>query len=662
MRKLILKCELSLGDIVMLTAAVRDLHFFYPGQFQTDVRTFFPELWEHNPFITPLADDDPEVETVPCTYRLIDRCNETPYHCLQGFVEFFNSHLKLGIHPTAFKGDIYLSAREKAWYSQVHELADRKIPFWIIANGGKYDVTVKWWQTERYQRVVDHFRGRIQFVQVGAPGLHHPRLDGVIDLRGRTDVRQLIRLVYHAQGVLCPLTSLMHLAAAVETKVRRRNRPCVVVAGGREPAHWGSYPDHQFIHTNGLLSCSGVGGCWKDRTVPLRDGDSRDRKHNLCANVSGGLPRCMDLISPEEVIRRIEWYFAGGLIGYLRPRERTAALRAVAATVRNRYDRLPLTLHNAGTECDRFVRNIPPMPEFPRPRGIVICGGGIRYFVNAWICIQMLRRLDCRLPIQLWYLGPRELDGRMQALLADRGVETVDAARLRRKVPARILDGWALKSYALLNSPFREVLFLDADNVPIVNPEFVFHTAEFAASGALFWPDTSEGVTTNPAIWRSCGLRMPGEPEFESGQMVFDKLRCWRALSLARWFNDQADFYFQHMHGDKETFHLAFRKLKQPYHLVPHPMTVVSGVLCQHDFNGRRIFQHRSRDKWDFKKESPMKDLPFEAECHQYLAELRGLWDGTIQKPGPRRRAKIVKGASGVSLSAGNISGLRAAG
>ena len=36
-RKIILDCDLSLGDIVMLTAAVRDLHASYPGRFMTDV-------------------------------------------------------------------------------------------------------------------------------------------------------------------------------------------------------------------------------------------------------------------------------------------------------------------------------------------------------------------------------------------------------------------------------------------------------------------------------------------------------------------------------------------------------------------------------------------------------------------------------------------------
>jgi len=38
--------------------------------------------------------------------------------------------------------------------------------------------------------------------------------------------------------------------------------------------------------------------------------------------VVGNLPRCMDMITAEEVIRRIEWYFDGGAIEYLNPRSR----------------------------------------------------------------------------------------------------------------------------------------------------------------------------------------------------------------------------------------------------------------------------------------------------------------------------------------------------
>src|SRR5262245_62632624 len=97
MRKLILKCHFSAGDIVMMTAAVRDLHYWYPKQFLTDVRTAFPELWENNPYITRLSADDPTAEQIECSYPLINHCNEAPYHCLHGFIEFLNHRLDLAV-------------------------------------------------------------------------------------------------------------------------------------------------------------------------------------------------------------------------------------------------------------------------------------------------------------------------------------------------------------------------------------------------------------------------------------------------------------------------------------------------------------------------------------------------------------------------------------
>ena len=242
----------------------------------------------------------------------------------------------------------------------------------------------------------------------------------------------------------------------------------------------------------------------------------------------------------------------------------------------------------------------------------------------------MLRRSGCQLPVQLWHLGEKELDERMAGLLKPLNVECVDACRLRRKFPIRRLAGFELKPYAILHSPFREVLLLDADNVPVVDPGFLFETREFQITGAIFWPDYGHARTERTrAIWQSCGLRPPGEPEFETGQIVVDKSRCWRALNLCVWFNDNSEFYYQYVHGDKETFHLAFRKLKQPYSMVLKPIHTLKGTMCQHDFEGRRIFQHRNMDKWDFfARNKRVKDFWFEQECRGYLTELQRVWDG----------------------------------
>jgi hypothetical protein len=99
----------------------------------------------------------------------------------------------------------------------------------------------------------------------------------------------------------------MHMAAAFD-------KPCVVIAGGREPPHWEMYPGHQFLHTIGQIDCCRHHGCWKARVQPTGDGDE-ERDGNLCRYPTsvGGEPvaRCMAMIEPIDVCRAIERYQMG---------------------------------------------------------------------------------------------------------------------------------------------------------------------------------------------------------------------------------------------------------------------------------------------------------------------------------------------------------------
>ncbi len=151
----------------MLTAAVRDLHLRYPGEFLTDVRSPCPQLWENNPYLTPSEHTDSGVEVVECEYPLIHRSNHEPWHFLHGFIHYLNGKLGLDIQLTEYNGDVHLAECEKRWMSQVQEITGIQVPFWIINAGGKRDYTIKWWDHARYQAVVDYVRGRILFVQVG---------------------------------------------------------------------------------------------------------------------------------------------------------------------------------------------------------------------------------------------------------------------------------------------------------------------------------------------------------------------------------------------------------------------------------------------------------------------------------------------------------------
>ena len=315
-KKLILKSFLSPGDIVMMTAMLRDLHTSYPGEYLTDVRTPCPALWENNPFITLLDESDPDVTPMRVDYPLINDCNDGSHHFIHGYTYDLASKLKRPIRTGPFKGDIYVSDDEKGWFSQVYEVLGKDVPYWIINAGHKSDYTAKMWAFDRYQKVVEAFPN-IYFVQVGADEKDHTHArlkgDNVVDMVGKSDLRQLVRMIYHSAGVISGVSLPMHLAAAVEMKpaFKRSKRPCIVIAGGREPSVWEAYTVHQYIHTCGMLSCCDDGGCWKSRIVPIGDNDRKDG--DLCkkpVTTSSGqvIPKCMDMISADRVIEAVKMF------------------------------------------------------------------------------------------------------------------------------------------------------------------------------------------------------------------------------------------------------------------------------------------------------------------------------------------------------------------
>ena len=113
------------------------------------------------------------------------------------------------------------------------------------------------------------------------------------------------------------------------------------------------------------------------------------------------------------------------------------------------------------------------------------------------------------------------------------------------------------------------------------------------------------------------------EPEFESGQIVIDKQRSWTALCLTMWMNEYSDYWYRHIYGDKETFHFAWRRLNQPYAMPGHPIHHIPSTFCQHDFDGRRVFQHRNHAKWSLASNPQIPGFQFEEDCLNFLTKLK---------------------------------------
>jgi hypothetical protein len=278
----------------------------------------------------------------------------------------------------------------------------------------------------------------------------------------------------------------------------------------------------------------------------------------------------------------------------------------------------------------RYADNlIPDRTVYSEQRGIVIAGGGYKYFPGVWVGVNLLRKVGCTLPVELWYLGDEECDPAMRRLLEPLGVTCVDALEVSKKYPCRILCGWELKLFAIKYSKFAEVLFLDADNGVVRDPTYLFDLPQYKEKGAVLWPDYGFW-TLKPDVWTIFGIPMRQEPAIESGQVLINKQVCTRELNMALWYAEHSDFYFKVVYGDKECFHLGWRKLDSDYAIPKRPPGWKIHTIIQYDFDDNVLFQHRCQDKW--KKEGNRKELSLANEeyCFEIVADLFTKWDGRL--------------------------------
>jgi alpha 1,2-mannosyltransferase len=213
-------------------------------------------------------------------------------------------------------------------------------------------------------------------------------------------------------------------------------------------------------------------------------------------------------------------------------------------------------------------------------RGIVICAGGERYFTCAWVLISILQRVHrTPLPIQVWHLGRREMSEEMRLLLVEKGVEVIDAETVAAHYPARLAGGWPLKPYSIAHSRFREVLYLDADTVPLTNPRLALEWNAYREHGLLLWPDIVDIKATNP-VWARLNLQPTEQVSVDSGILLADKSRVWDVLDLAVLMNEHWDAIYDVLYGDKGTFLVSAQLLKRTFGLIGHRPFIYQWTWC----------------------------------------------------------------------------------
>lgn len=174
------------------------------------------------------------------------------------------------------------------------------------------------------------------------------------------------------------------------------------------------------------------------------------------------------------------------------------------------------------------------LPEYPQNtfsgRGIIMLAGG-RYNGYAATGLGMIRETGSSLPVEVWMKDKTEEKKGWCKELAKEGMV---CRRLSDYIDVKFLEhGYQFKILTMLFSSFEQMLFLDADNVPVRNPDLVFESKSFVDTGAVLWPDYWKHTGT-PILPYVVGLTeqesemLRPEQTVESGQIVWDKKRHWK--------------------------------------------------------------------------------------------------------------------------------------
>jgi ADP-heptose:LPS heptosyltransferase len=158
--------------------------------------------------------------------------------------------------------------------------------YWVVMPQSKK--RDKSWGKTNYQHVIDN--SNFAFVSVGGRANEQSELDGVIDLRGKTTLKELFSIIYHSDGVLCSVGLGAHLGCCVEG-----DRPVICIFGGRESAHRFPYKNLISFESN-----------HKNRSCPHFDCYSISRRCILGGDETP--KRCFNDIRPEDVLMELSRY------------------------------------------------------------------------------------------------------------------------------------------------------------------------------------------------------------------------------------------------------------------------------------------------------------------------------------------------------------------
>ncbi|TYZ67372.1 hypothetical protein PybrP1_001303 [[Pythium] brassicae (nom. inval.)] len=122
-----------------------------------------------------------------------------------------------------------------------------------------------------------------------------------------------------------------------------------------------------------------------------------------------------------------------------------------------------------------------PLASLPGAKG---SGNGIvivvypKLMASAYATIRLLRAFGCTLPVELWVLESEMARNPKKSDILVEIQEVYGPVRVKT-IKDPLVTGFTTKIHAIYHSDFANVLFLDADNVPVRDPTYLFELPEF---------------------------------------------------------------------------------------------------------------------------------------------------------------------------------------
>ncbi|KAH8424917.1 alpha-mannosyltransferase [Aspergillus melleus] len=238
---------------------------------------------------------------------------------------------------------------------------------------------------------------------------------------------------------------------------------------------------------------------------------------------------------------------------------------------------------------DGFVRDMEPLKAVrayhPRTKGIVSSAGG-KYLPTFLVTLRMLRRTGSKLPVELFVKDWEEYEPYIceivlpplnaRCLVLSEMLSTIDGGDASYSI-----EGYQIKSFAILFSSFEKLIWMDADIIPLHDPAQLLECEPFSSSGLVTWPDFWKN-TASPLYFNIS--RQPEPPinarqATEAGAVLVSKKTHYMTLILAAYYNYHGPSYYYPLldqgapgEGDKDTFIHAATALGQKYYTVSEPV------------------------------------------------------------------------------------------